>query len=324
MPKFDVICVGNAKIDAFLSIHEANQHLRLNKDTNELCIKSGEKITVDKCDFLLGGNAANVAVGLNRLGLKTLIIAEIGDDEFSQKITKTLQNENIDTSYLKKTKGQPSSFSTIINFKGERTIFSEHVKRKHDFDFDNISTKFVYLTSLGNEWENAYARTVEFVKKSGCKLAFNPGTLQIEEGYKKIADVLSITDILFVNKEEAIKISNIKYQISNIEKLLKNLQNLGPNIVVITDGKNGSYAIDQDLKIYKKDADQSKIVERTGAGDAYSSGFISAILHNLSINDAMRWGAANASSVIERIGAQTGLLIKDEMQKIISKLEFGI
>lgn len=314
---FDVICVGNAKIDAFLTIHEANQHLRLNKDTNELCIKSGEKISVEKCDFLLGGNAANVAVGLSRLGFSPSICAEIGNDEFTQKIINSLKKEGVNTALLKLSIGQASSFSVIINFKGERTIFSEHVKRKHDFILDNITTKLVYLTSLGLEWEYAYAKTVEFVRKSKCKLAFNPGTLQIEEGRKKIANVLSITDILLVNKEEAIKILNIKYKISKIEELLKDLQMLGPKIVVITDGKNGSYAIDQDGKIYKKDAGQSKIVERTGAGDAYSSGFIAAILHNLSINDAMRWGAANASGVIQQIGAQTGLLTIEQIRKIL-------
>ena len=324
MLKFDVICVGNAKIDAFLSIHEASAHLRLNKDTNELCIKSGEKITVDKCDFVLGGNAANVAVGLSRLGLKTSIIAEIGDDEFSQKITKTLSNENVDISYTKKTKGQPSSFSTIINFKGERTIFSEHVHRKHDFTFNNLSTKWIYLTSLGLEWKNAYARTVEFVKKSKCMLAFNPGTLQIAAGHESIASVLSITNILFVNKEEAAKISNFKFLISNdkddkeiIKKLLETLRKLGPKIVVITDGPNGSYAIDQKGAMFTKGHVPCRIVERTGAGDAYSTGFLAAILHGLTIKDAMSWGAINAASVIEQIGAQKGLLTIDQIKKTL-------
>jgi sugar/nucleoside kinase (ribokinase family) len=146
-------------------------------------------------------------------------------------------------------------------------------------------------------------------------LVFNPGTLQIEEGRKKIADALSITEILFVNKEEAAKILNIKYEILNMNEILINLQKLGPKIVVITDGKNGSYAIDQKGEIFKKEADQSKVVERTGAGDAYSSGFLSAILHNLSINDAMNWGTANASSVIGQVGAQKGLLRINQIKK---------
>jgi sugar/nucleoside kinase (ribokinase family) len=153
MPQnFDIVCVGNAKIDTFLTLHEANEHLRLIKETNELAIKFGEKIEIDKAELLLGGNAANVSVGAARLGLNTALITEIGKDEFAQKIINTLKDENIDVSNVIQTEGQQSSFSTIINYKGERTVFSEHVKRLHDFNFDNISTKWVYLTSLGEEW----------------------------------------------------------------------------------------------------------------------------------------------------------------------------
>src|SRR3989344_495282 len=181
---FDVICVGNAKIDSFLTLREANDHLRLMEETNELCIKFGEKITVGKTEILLGGNAANVAVGVSRLGLKAGLVAEIGIDEFAQKIINTLSKEKVDISNVKQTEGQQSSFSTIINFKGERTIFSKHVKRSHDFNFENVSTKWIYLTSLGEEWLSAYSKTVDFVKKVGCHLAFNPGTLQIAAGKK--------------------------------------------------------------------------------------------------------------------------------------------
>src|SRR3989338_11586108 len=130
---FDVICVGNAKIDSFLTLREANNHLRLLEETNELCIKFGEKIAVDKAEILLGGNAANVSVGTSRLGLNTVIVAEIGKDEFAQKIINTLSKENVNTSNILQTEGRQSSFSTIINYKGVRTIFSEHVKRLHNF-----------------------------------------------------------------------------------------------------------------------------------------------------------------------------------------------
>lgn len=308
---FDVICVGNAKIDSFLTLHEANNNLRLMEETNELCIKFGEKITVDKTEIMLGGNAANVAVGVSRLGLNVGLVAEIGIDEFAQKIINTLFSEKVDISNVKQTEGQQSSFSTIINFKGERTIFSEHVKRPHDFNFDQVSTKWVYLTSLGEEWIDAYHKTVDFVNKARCRLAFNPGTLQIA-GKKNIENVLSITDVLFVNKEEAAKILNINPeasgQISSTEELLKNLQKLGPKIAIITDGKNGSFAIDSLGNISKKGIVEARVIEKTGAGDAYSSGFLSALIQNKSINDAMDLGTKNSASVIEKVGAQAGLL----------------
>ena len=313
---FDVVCVGNAKIDTFLTLHEANTSLRLIKQTNELCIKFGEKITVDKAELLLGGNAANVAVGTSRLGLNVTLVAEIGEDEFAQKIINTLSKEKVDVSNVTQTEGQQSSFSTIINFKGERTIFSEHVKRNHNFTFENISTKWVYLTSLGDEWKSAYDKTVDFVKRTKARLAFNPGTLQISEGVKNIENVLSLTDILFVNKEEAETLLMINDKGLMINDLLKGLRELGPKIVVITDGKNGSYAIDEKGEILKEEIVETKVVEKTGAGDAYSSGFVAAFLYNKSIVDAMDWGAKNSASVIGKVGAQDGLLHKSDFEKI--------
>lgn len=314
MSQFDVICVGSAKIDNFLTLHEANSHLRLIKETNELCIKFGEKITVDKVEVLLGGNAANVSVGTSRLGLNTAIIAEIGKDEFAQKIINTLSKENVDTSKLHQAEGQQSSFSTIINYKGERTIFSEHVKRKHDFSFENISTKWIYLTSLGDEWRPAYQKTVDFVKNTKSNLAFNPGTLQIKGGKDNLEHVLLATNLLFINREEGEELLDYPHGQKNIEEIIINLQKLGPKIVVITDGKNGSFAIDERGSILKEDIIQAEVVEKTGAGDAYSSGFLSALVNNKSTADAMKWGTRNSTSVIGKIGATAGLLSKTALQ----------
>jgi ribokinase len=311
---FDVLCVGDVKIDIFLTLHEANSHLRLIEATNELCVKFGGKIAVEKAEILLGGNAGNVSVGTSRLGLRAAIMAEIGRDAFSPKIMNTLKDENVDTSNIQQTEGQQSSFSTILNFKRERTIFSEHVTRVHNFNFENISTKWIYLTSLGESWKDAYVKTVDFVKKTQSLLVFNPGTLQVKGGKNGIENVLSSTNVLLVNKEEAEDILGLPEKQNSIEYLLKELQKLGPKIVVITDGENGSYAIDIQGVLLKKDIAQIKIVERTGAGDAYSSGFLSALTYNKSIADAMEWGKRNSASVIGKVGATAGLLHKTDIE----------
>jgi len=307
---FDVVCVGDAKIDTFLSLNEINEHLRLMKETNELCIKFGEKIIVDKAEILLGGDAANVSVGASRLGLSAAIIAEIGKDEFAQKIINILSKENVNIKKVLETEGLQSSFSTIINYKNERTIFSEHVKREHNFNFEDISTKWIYLTSLGEKWQDAYHKTVDFVREAKCNLAFNPGTLQITSGKNNIAQVLLITNLLFVNKDEAEDLLSYQHGQKNIDEIIANLQKLGPKIVTITDGENGSYTIDEEGNILKEEIVETKVVEKTGAGDAYSSGFLGAILYGKSIREAMNWGAKNSASVISKIGAQTGLLYK--------------
>lgn len=316
MPQFDIVCVGDAKIDTFLSLHEANEHLRFSEETNELCIKFGEKITVDKAEILLGGDAANVSVGTSRLGLSTALIAEIGTDEFAQKIINTLKKENVDTANVCQMEGQESSFSTIINYKGDRTIFSEHVKRQHNFNFENIDTKWIYLTSLGEDWINAYDKTINFVKEKQYLLAFNPGTIQIESGKDALTNVLTVTNLLIVNKEEAEELLGLSQGQKNIEELGMDLQKLGPKIVVITDGKNGSHALDNQGNKFAQPMIEAKVVERTGAGDAYSSGFISALLNNKSIQDAMLWGTKNAASVIGKVGATAGLLRKTDLEKL--------
>jgi ribokinase len=314
MPQnFDVICIGNAKIDTILTLRETNDYLRFTKETNELCVKLGEKIIAEKAEVLLGGNAANVSVGVSRLGLNATIFTEIGKDEFAQKIVNTLNQEKVDVSNILQTEGQQSSFSTILNYKGERTIFTEHAKRPHNFNFENISTKWTYLTSLGEEWQDAYSKTADFVIKTKCFLAFNPGTLQIEKGKDTLKNILTLTNLLFVNKEEGETLLNLQRGQKNVEEMLKDLQKLGPKIVVVTDGKNGSFAIDDKENVFKKSIVEGESKERTGAGDAYSSGFLSALNYNKTINEAMEWGTKNAASTISKAGAQTGLLYKTDL-----------
>ena len=315
MSDYDIVCIGNAKLDIFLLIHDSNKHFHLNPQTNELSVKSGDKIRVDKSLFLPGGNAANVAAGLSRIGLKTSIFAEIGDDELSQKIINSLKEKKVETKHIQQTKGGEASFSVILSYKNERTIFSQHATRNHNFKLENIVTKWIFLTSIGNDWKNAYKHVGDYVRKMSCHLAFNPGTLQIDAGYAEISAILKLTDILFVNKEEAIKILNIKDQKSNINDLLSALQKLGPKSILITDGKNGSYMIDEHQKIFQQSALPCEIVEKTGAGDAYTSGFLSATLQNLSKKEAMRWGAMNSSAVIGKIGAEEGLLTKEQIKQ---------
>lgn len=317
MSSFDALCIGSAKIDIFLSILEGNPYVLLNKDAKKLCVSYGQKIPVDECSLQLGGNACNVSIGLAKLKIKTAITAELGKDEFSQKIINGLQSENVNTDFLLQNPNNPSSFSVILSFQKERTIFSKHIEREHNFSFDGISTKWIYLTSLGQKWEKVYQLAETFAKSKGAKLAFNPGTLQLHEGYQKIKNILALSDILFVNKEEAQEIisSYDGTRIDSIEELLKKLQTLGPKIPIITDGENGSFAVNEKGEFFTQEVVSTLIVEKTGAGDAYASGFLAAMLSNLPIQTAMRWGTLNASATMAILGAQNGLLSREEMEQ---------
>lgn len=314
---YNVITVGESTIDAYMTLAHANTDAHLDKSNGGLCFRFGEKIDVERYNFTIGGNATNVAVGLSRLGLKATLCTEIGDDEFSLKIRNVLANEHIERLLIRQVAG-PSNFSVIINFKGDRTLFVEDVERDHDFHFDDVTADVVYLTSLANEWKTPYKRALDFVRKTNACIAFNPGGRQLRDGKELVHEVLEHTNMLFVNKEEAELILEGKETMENdetyIKNMLKKIRKLGPKTVVITDGKKGSYSIDDKDSFYKERCQDGPIVERTGAGDAYTSGFIAASLYSMSIQKAMEWGAWNSTSVVGQIGAQAGLLTKEAME----------
>lgn len=320
---YDVITVGGVTMDAFMKLHDSHEKYHFDEKTGELCFRHGEKINVERYDFCMGGNAANVAVGLTRLGFKAALCAETGDDEFSIKIRNSLAQENIERLLVIQKPGA-SNFSVIINHKGERTIFSEHIERENDFQFTDVTAKYLYITSLSNKWQEPYKKALQFASENNIKIAFNPGNPQFKDGKEVVHHVLQKSDVLFVNKEEAELILFNHYgkkdnDSKDYEKeLAMKLQNLGPKIVSITNGRDGSYVLGENGEFHFREMFPGKKVERTGAGDAYATGFLAATLYDLPVKDRMLWGSANAASVVEQIGAEPGLLTKTEMEEKIS------
>lgn len=313
--------IGDAIIDIFLHPQDSDSRFRIDEKTGELCFLHGQKIPLETSEICLGGNATNVAIGMRRLGFDTSLCAEIGNDVFAQKIVEVLHKERITQSHLLQTPHAATSFAVVLNIQAERTIFVEHVRRDHPFSLTVIGSDWVYLTSLGHKWEHIYNQAAIIVKEKGLKLALNPGTLQLQEGIASVTKLLPLTDILFMNKEEAAKITQMDVDVSTseeesvVKKLVQALQGMGVKTVVITDGKNGSYVGDENNRVYHMGIFPHPVVERTGAGDAYATGFLAGFLQGHDVVDAMRWGTANAGSVVAHIGAQKGLLTSDTIKR---------
>ncbi|HUD05136.1 MAG TPA: carbohydrate kinase family protein [Patescibacteria group bacterium] len=322
----DILCVGDCKIDIFLKIPEDNPHFGLDEEKNKLFLSYGEKIYIDKYVLGIGGNATNTSVGMARLGLSVGLCAEIGRDELAKKILEELKKEDVNTDFLSQT-DKETSISIGLNYKDDRTLLTEHVQREHLFNFASLQTKFIYLTSLGNVWETTYQQVLEFKKTTEVKLAFNPGTIQLAKKGKVFMNILENTDYLFVNKQEAEELlygQELELTTNNesqIKKLLYGIKSLGAKNVVITDGDNGSFAQDENNKFYHLEIVRVEVVEKTGAGDAYTAGFLAAVLNSQPIKEAMRWGAFDAASVIQKIGAEEGLLTKTELEDKLKSTE---
>lgn len=307
---FDLISIGDSTIDNFVQIHDAEVKCDLNKLKCMLCVEYGDKISVDKLTHCVAGNAANSAVGGARLKLLSSIYTNVGSDPSGRQILEKFKDENVDTRYVVANKDMESNLSTVLSFKGERTIFVYHQKWVYKLpELDR--SRWVYFTSLGSSFteSNLLNELSSYLERTGSKMLYSPGTYQIKQGVKKNPRLLSLSEVFIVNLEEAKEIVGE----SPIKKLLEKLVNLGPKMVVITDALKGAYAYDG-VNFYHIDPFPAKLIESTGAGDAFATGLLGGLFYKNDLAESLRWGAANGASVVEQIGPQAGLLTYERMQ----------
>ena len=313
----DLVTIGDIKLDTFVVLPEA--HLQCSFVAQEkacyLCLEHGAKIPVEDFEPQIAGSAANVAVGMRRLGFRTAIVAILGADATATLARARLREERVDSRYLKVLRRERSSYSIVITYKGERTMLAAH--RPHHYHLPNLAPfKWLYLSEMGEDYEEIFRDLVAMVKHRGARLAFNPGVIQLQGGMRKLSPVIRATDVLFVNREEGHQLINNRTNGLDLKHLITRLWKLGPPIVVVTDGSRGSYAFDGG-EVWRLDPFPAHPVEMTGAGDSFATGFLAGRMYGKGLMTCLRWGAANAASVIGVVGPQPGLLTKAKMARLL-------
>lgn len=313
---FDLLSIGDASIDTFMTPLESETMCKLDTKECLICFSYGDKIPVKNMEFTVGGNAANNAVGVKRLGVNSGIVLTLGDDNVGNLIVDKLKTEGVNLTYVIQQPATNSNYSTVINYSGERTIFVYHAPRSYEFPVQLPVAPWVYLTSMGESFRPFYKHMEEWLSKNpSIKLAFNPGSWQFRESYESISGIMKETYIIYVNREEAQKLTNWQGDSMGKERdLLIALNKLGPKVCVITDGGNGAFAYDSlNGKFVKVGILPVDPYERTGAGDAFGSGSLSALIHQKTLEEALLWGTVNSASVIGYTGPQKGLLKLEDM-----------
>ncbi len=328
--KYDIVTIGDASEDVFIRPTEMKVSASRSVISGKtISFELGEKIPIEDVNYDVGGSAANVAVGLARLGRKALIVTAIGKDSPGDKIWRRLEDEGIGTGNINVKESNKTNFAVIINTEdGERTILVYH-----GIDYRNLKVKkslksrWVFLAPLGQESDDIFKNAISLVSEGGTKLVWNPGAYQIRQGVSKYRQVLENTSILFVNREEAVKFMDYPVRPTD-EELMKKLNYLGAKIVVMTKGKEGAKAYDGYI-YYKIDIiKDAKRVDATGAGDSFASGFLAKILSIPTgrqqiidkelISEALKYGIVNSTSVVTQIGAEKGLLTLSGIEAMIS------
>ncbi|TAK04110.1 carbohydrate kinase family protein [Patescibacteria group bacterium] len=302
---FDLVAVGDIKLDTFVVLNEASVQCSLKMPECLLCLEYGAKIPVNVVDAQIAGSAPNVAVGLSRMGLKTAVVSVMGEDGTRALALKRLKEEKVASTYIHVSKRDQSAYSVVLNYKGDRTILASQIAHEYRLPRKMARTKWLYVCEMGVGYENLYKEVAARAKSDGMLVGFNPGTIQIAERKKVLFDLISRTYALFVNLEEAQALT--EQRTTEIHHLATALYKLGPKKVVITDGKNGSYSFDGQ-ELHHCDIFPGKMVESTGAGDAFATGYLGALTHGQLHDEALRWGSVNAASVVGRVGPQPGLL----------------
>lgn len=313
------LSIGGATYDLFVRL--PNDAITECKDTESFALPLGAKIPVEKLIETCGGGASNTSVGLARLGCQASFEGVIGSDQWGEKILQTLTKEGVNTECIVVVENEVSSYSIILSGKsGERVILYEagtniHL---HDANFDKELLSKVDWVYLNHIQENSCIIQDDIYEMLSAdiapKLTWNPGGCQIKAGIHEHKELLNNTDLLLLNKEEALAFTNTH----TIEEAIRVILTTGVSNVCITDGGNGTMASDGTNIYHCPALENINIIDTTGAGDAFGTGVTWGLMEGMILPDAVKTGSINAASVVASIGAQTALLTDTEITKRLS------
>jgi sugar/nucleoside kinase (ribokinase family) len=321
MNQLDFLAVGDIVCEPFIRLKEAEVHCDKGAAKCQICMSWGDKIPYDHAVFMPAvGNSANAAVSAARLGLNSALHAYVGNDMYGPMCMDRLTQEKVDTSYMVTEAGKNTNYHYVLWYESERTILVKHEEFSYTVPEIHNEPKWLYLSSLA---DNTLPYHLELAKMLEAhpeiKIAFQPGTFQMSLGVKALKPLYERCAIFFCNKEEAGRILGTDH-LDDIRGLLVGLAKLGPEVVVITDGTNGAYSFDGTRMLYvPMYPDTRGPYERTGAGDAFASTVVAALSLDEPLEKALLWGPINSMSVVQQVGAQAGLLTREQLLDFLAK-----
>ncbi len=303
-----ILSIGAAVQDVFLSHSEEFKAVTKNPHESFMELTLGSKADVNKIDFATGGGATNAAVTFARQGLSAEFMGSVGDDPAASAVLADLDKEGVDTSRVHTSKKYNTGYSVLLLApNGERTILTYRGASTHysfdDYDFENVDADWLYISSMSGKMDTLDQIFSE-AKQQGMKIMFNPGKDELKQP-EKLRTLLEDVDVLLVNRDEMKQI----VEGEDLEELVRHGLNL-VSTAIVTDGPDGVMASDGITIVRAGMYEDVKVIDRTGAGDAFGSGFLSQYAQGKSLKDSIIFASANSTSVVTKIGAKTAILHK--------------
>lgn len=309
----DILTIGDIKLDTFIVIPHASVQCELQKSNCKLCLDYGKKIPVEMTTSQIAGSAPNIAVGIAKLKKSSAVLSVMGRDMTHQAALSFLKTNKVSTRYISTSAKQNSSFSAVLNFQGESTQLVAHSAVDIRLPKAMPATAWIHVSELGRGYDKLFTDLVQLSKKNNIRLSFNPGQIHLDERKKSFFDLINACEVLFINRREACELLRLSGTTS-INKIMAALYGLGADDVIVTDGQNGAYAYDGKTLVHAP-MFPGKRVEATGAGDAFVTGYLGALIHGKKTDSALMWGSVNAASVVGFVGPTKGLLSTAEIAK---------
>ncbi len=323
MKTLDFLAIGDIVVDNFIRLEEAEVHCDIDNEECTISMNWGDKIPFESSTPISAvGNSPNAAVSAARLGLSTGLMTWMGTDRLGDDCMDVLVREGINGDFISRSKEVPTNAHYVLWFHAERTILIKHNEFPYHFP-ELVAPKYIYLSSLAPTAHLIHEALAEWLPRHPqTKLIFQPGTFQIEVGKDAMAPLYKNTEIVACNKEEAERI--LERGEDDIKNLLRDMRALGPKIALITDGPNGAFVFDgEQILTVPMYPDPRPPVDRTGAGDAFTSTFGIALALGKPLHEAMLWGPINSMSVVQQLGAQKGLLTRQALETYLKNVPDG-
>jgi len=317
MGQIDILSVGDVVTDAFIKLLD-DQAKVVNDDRGSkwLAMPFATKLPFDHVEVAQAvGNASNAAVSFARLGLNAGFVTNVGGDSEGRDIINALHHNGVDTRFVRINPSHKSNYHYVLWYKDERTILIKH--EEYDYHWSHLRPneipRWIYFSSISEHAIDYHDQVSDWLDDNpSVRMAFQPGTFQMKAGTERLKRIYQRTEVLILNREEAVFVSGGAYD--DIEDLFKRLHALGPKVVIITDGPAGAYASDGEhrfsMPLYP---DPAPPLERTGAGDAFASTLVAALVKGLSLEEALAWAPINSMNVVQHVGAQAGLLTEKKL-----------
>lgn len=323
---YDVITIGSATTDVFVRAPMLDLHRRHTTGTTEACFTMGAKIDINDLDIMTGGGATNAAATFASLGYRVATIASVGDDDNGLIVKGKLHDLGISTRFMQTDKKENTGYSIIILAgSGERTVLVHRGASKtiehDDIPWDNLRTKWFYMSSLAGDLKLA-RRVLDHAEKIGARVAWNPGNGELKKGPRAMRPLVRKTDVLLVNKEEAMMLTGSKS--NDIDDVFDSFTAQPKTALIITDGRKGSWARHADGIVYYPIPDKRKPKNTTGAGDAFGSGLVAGLLKKDDPGYALAVGTWNATGVVMETGAKKGILSRFPSKSKLNKVAIRV